>query len=99
MPARPAGRRNPLTPRAFVEERPRPQALALAPPPAKAGGGWEGVPTARDDPERHPSPTLPCLRRGGSRARGFRHSYNADDDFKPRSEEHTSELQSLMRIS
>src|SRR3546814_20435796 len=25
----------------------------------------------------------PCLRRGGSRARGFRHSYNADDDLEP----------------
>src|SRR3546814_11631405 len=38
---------------------------ALAPPPAKAGGGWEGVPTVRGDARRHPSPTLPCLRRGG----------------------------------
>src|SRR3546814_15899440 len=40
---------------------------ALAPPPAKAGGGWEGVPTVRGDARRHPSPTLPCLRRGGSK--------------------------------
>src|SRR3546814_300613 len=28
--------------------------LALAPPPAKAGGGWEGVPTVRADPKGTP---------------------------------------------
>src|SRR3546814_15326215 len=47
--------------------------LALAPPPAKAGGGWEGVVTARTLPSgsrrrcRNPSPDPPCLPRGGSR--------------------------------
>src|SRR3546814_17472885 len=49
--------------------------LALAPPPAKAGGGWEWVVTARTLPSgsrrglRNPSPALPCLRRGGSRTK------------------------------
>src|SRR5690606_41428167 len=48
-------------------ERLQPRAFALAPPPATAGGGWEGVPTVRGDARRHPSPALPCLRRGGSK--------------------------------
>src|SRR3546814_7620056 len=43
----------------------------------RLGGGAHGSRGV----QRHPSPALPCLRRGG------------------RSEEHTSELQSLMRIS
>src|SRR3546814_17854236 len=34
--------------------------LALAPPPAKAGGGWEGVVTVRTDPKAPlPNPPLP----------------------------------------
>src|SRR3546814_15714482 len=31
----------------------------LAPPPAKAGGGWEGVPTVRADPENTPPQPSP----------------------------------------
>src|SRR3546814_2683115 len=62
--------------------------LALAPPPAKAGGGWEGVPTVRADPKGTPPRPSPAFAGEGARARGFR-----------RSEETTSELQSLMRIS
>src|SRR5690606_1410875 len=59
-----------------------------APPPAKAGGGWEGVPTDRSDPNGtppQPSPAfagegaessrLPPLLRSGPKARGFRRSY------------------------
>src|SRR3546814_14250791 len=52
----------------LLQERLQPRALALAPPPATAGRGWEGVPTVRGDAQRHPSPTLPCLRRGGSQS-------------------------------
>src|SRR3546814_3404884 len=60
----------------LLQERPfdnrlQPASSCFAPPPAKAGGGWEGVPTVRADPK----------------------------DTPPRSEEHTSELQSLMRTS
>src|SRR3546814_9604454 len=117
--------------------------LALAPPPAKAGGGWEWVVTARTLPSgsrrglRNPSPALPCLRRGGSRTKkpvglpragrgGSRRrpaarvctdrcvaSAGRGSGLRPRrlaeklaaeaaptrSEEHTSELQSLMRTS
>src|SRR3546814_5524109 len=55
--------------------------LCLGPSPCggrgRLGGGCHG---SRQS-QRHPSPALPCLRRGG------------------RSEEHTSELQSLMRSS
>src|SRR3546814_6590923 len=80
--------------------------LALAPPPAKAGGGWEGVVTVRTDPKAPlPNPPLPSQGRELCRS---------DADLFPqtaplvaflarrgagRSEEHTSELQSLMRNS
>src|SRR3546814_603388 len=47
---------------ALLEERRKPRAVDLAPPPAKAGGGWEGVVTDRGD-----AAPLPCLRRGESR--------------------------------
>src|SRR3546814_2536905 len=73
------GKEKPGNARLFAGRVPRlrgrlhPRAFALAPPPAKAGGGWEGVLTVRADPEDTPP--------------------------QPRSEEHTSELQSLMRIS
>src|SRR3546814_1070186 len=52
----------------LLQERLQPRALALAPPPATAGRGWEGVPTVRGDAQRHPPPTPPCLRRGGSQS-------------------------------
>src|SRR3546814_3253758 len=96
--------------------------LALAPPPAKAGGGWEGVPTFRADPKGTPPRPSPAFAGEGARARGFRRSYKnrwraigppsrscGDAGLRPRglqrialqsrSEKHTSELQSLMRIS
>src|SRR3546814_11346487 len=38
----------------LLQERLQPRALALAPPPATAGRGWEGVPTVRGDAQRHP---------------------------------------------
>src|SRR3546814_1934161 len=66
------------------------QGPALAPPPATAGGGWEGVPRFEASPKAPlPNPSGPpaqlaCVRRRASQWR---------------SEEHTSELQSLMRIS
>src|SRR3546814_2826858 len=87
---------------------------ALAPPPAKAGGGWEGVPTVRADPKGTPPRPSPCLRRGreqelaasaaptktdgGPLARHRGHAVTRAY-ARARSEEHTSELQSLMRIS
>src|SRR3546814_10618158 len=55
----------------------------LAPPPATAGGGWEGVPTVRVDPKDTPPQPSPAFAGEGAE----------------RSEEHTSELQSLMRSS
>src|SRR3546814_9388552 len=42
----------------LLQERLQPRALVLAPPPATAGGGWEGVPTVLGDATRHPTPTL-----------------------------------------
>src|SRR3546814_4256059 len=61
----------------LLQERRKPRAFALAPPPATAGGGWEGVPTVRADPkDTPPQPVRPAS--------------------TARSEEHTSELQSLM---
>src|SRR3546814_18164340 len=33
----------------LLQERRKPRAFALAPPPATAGGGWAGVPTVRPD--------------------------------------------------
>src|SRR3546814_13704724 len=39
--------------------------FALAPPPAKAGGGWEGVLTARTDPKgTPPQPVRPASTAG-----------------------------------
>src|SRR3546814_1950950 len=106
-----------------------PRALALAPPPAKAGGGWEGVPTVRADPKGTPPQPSPAFAGEGAEARGFRRSYGdagsadarsskparrsasirgcrleAGERGQPftvsiRSEENTSELQSLMSIS
>src|SRR3546814_5442874 len=101
--------------------------FALAPPPAKAGGGWEGVLTARTDPKgTPPQPVRPASTAGvrslarepmvrkraasppafageGAKARGFRRSCNSEAyaaaSGRSRSEEHTSELQSLMRTS
>src|SRR3546814_9923396 len=96
--------------------------LALAPPPAKAGGGWEGVPTVRADPKGTPPRPSPAFAGEGARARGFRRSYKnrwralgpqsrscGDAGLRPRglqrialqsrSEEHTSELQSLISRS
>src|SRR3546814_12899687 len=41
------------------------RAFALAPPPAKAGGGWEGVPTVCDDPNgTPPQPVRPASTAG-----------------------------------
>src|SRR3546814_6821180 len=67
--------------------------VALAPSPAKAGEGWGGVSSKISANREHPLPASPCLRRGRGQDKSSR--------LKPllRSEEHTSELQSLMRIS
>src|SRR5690606_9820394 len=48
-------------------ERLRPRALAVAPPPAKAGGGWEGVPTVRADPEDTPPGPSPAFAGEGTK--------------------------------
>src|SRR3546814_20900576 len=50
-------------------ERLQPRALALAPPPAKAGGGWEGVPTGRIDQEDIPPPPSPAFEGEGEKTR------------------------------
>src|SRR3546814_3051778 len=47
----------------------------LAPPPATAGGGWEGVPTVRVDPKDTPPQPSPAFAGEGAEARGFRGSY------------------------
>src|SRR3546814_10060681 len=93
-----------------MQERQKPR--ALAPLPAKAGGGWEEVLTVRVDPTTPlPSPPLPsqgreqgtavatCARPRSHRARRGTRSRCSSSASAPRSEEHTSELQSLMRIS
>src|SRR3546814_1652318 len=49
-----AGRTWCCSPSGILWERLQPRALDVAPPPAKAGGGWEGVPTVRADPEDTP---------------------------------------------
>src|SRR3546814_11994934 len=50
----------------LLHERLQPRALALAPPPATAGGGWEGVVTVRADPTAPlPHPPRPEERRVG----------------------------------
>src|SRR3546814_20075202 len=49
-----AGRTWCWSPCGILWERLQPRALDVAPPPAKAGGGWEGVPTVRADPEDTP---------------------------------------------
>src|SRR3546814_1016628 len=38
--------------------------VALAPSPAKAGGGWGGVSSKISANREHPLPASPCLRRG-----------------------------------
>src|SRR3546814_20889942 len=61
----------------FLRERPfdrlrarlQPRALAVAPPPAKAGGGWEGVLTVRVDPKSTPPQPSPAFAGEGARAR------------------------------
>src|SRR3546814_5910646 len=70
--------------RVFMQERLQPR--PSAPSPAKAGEGWGGVPFGSARTVGTPSQPPPAFAGGGARARG-------------RSEEHTSELQSLMRIS
>src|SRR3546814_9132725 len=40
----------------------------LAPPPAKAGGGWEGVPTVRADPEDTPPQPSPAFAGEGAKS-------------------------------
>src|SRR3546814_16006354 len=45
----------------LLQARLQPRALALAPPPATAGGGWEGVPTARADPKGTPPQPSPAF--------------------------------------
>src|SRR5690606_13359560 len=47
----------------------RSRVFALAPPPAAAGGGWEGVPTARADPDdTPPQPVRPASTADGRSA-------------------------------
>src|SRR5690606_34218946 len=53
-----------------LQELLQPRAFAAAPPPAKAGGSWEGVSTVRIDPkDTPPTPALPSQGRE-QRARG-----------------------------
>src|SRR3546814_13819339 len=51
--------------------------LTLAPPPAKAGGGWEGVLTVRAESNDTPPQPSPAFAGEGARARGFRRSYES----------------------
>src|SRR3546814_10015261 len=83
----------------------------FAPSPAKAGEGWGGVLSGSRRTVATPSQPPPAVAGGGAKAkaRGFRRSYqspitapsssHARRTRCARSEEHTSELQSLMRIS
>src|SRR3546814_3070177 len=87
------GKEKPGNARLFAGRVPRlrgrlhPRAFALAPPPAKAGGGWEGVLTVRADPEDTTPQPSPAFAGEGAKLAA------------ERSEEHTSQLPSLMRIS
>src|SRR5690606_35632308 len=60
------GRRHPL-----LQERRKPRAfaVAVAPPPAKAGGGWEGVATVCPDPKDTPPQPSPAFAGEGAIAR------------------------------
>src|SRR3546814_6593119 len=49
-------------------ERLQPRSLALAPPPATAGGGWEGVPTVRCDPKGTPPQLSPAFAGEGAKS-------------------------------
>src|SRR3546814_2557204 len=49
-----------------LRERLQPRAFALAPPPAKAGGGREGVPTVRADPKDTPPQPSPAFAGAGA---------------------------------
>src|SRR3546814_8028173 len=50
----------------LLQERRKPRAFALAPPPATEGGGWEGVPTVRaDTKDPTPQPVQPARKPGG----------------------------------
>src|SRR3546814_10378509 len=75
--------------------------LCLGPSPCggrgRLGGGCHG---SRQS-QRHPSPALPCLRRGGSQglAASADPARASSGRLRVRSEEHPSELQSLMCIS
>src|SRR3546814_10679515 len=53
-----------------VRARLQPRALAVAPPPAKAAGGWEVVLTVRVHPKRTPPQPSPAFAGEGARARG-----------------------------
>src|SRR3546814_14357641 len=44
-----------------LQERRKPRAFALAPPPAKAGGGWEGVCTVRGNANGTPPQPPPAF--------------------------------------
>src|SRR3546814_4100994 len=69
----------------------------LAPSPAKAGEGWGGVPSGSVRTVSTPSqPPLPSQGEGPKQELA---AAAAPTGIRARSEEHTSELQSLMRIS
>src|SRR3546814_16621124 len=66
-----------VRPATLLQERPfdnrlQPASSCFAPPPAKAGGGWEGVPTVHADPKDTPPPPPPAFAWAGTRAHGDR---------------------------
>src|SRR5690606_11331061 len=63
------------TARSRPAARPQPRVLAVAPPPAAAGGGWEGVPTVRDDPGNTPPQPSPAFAGRAPKARGWNRSH------------------------
>src|SRR3546814_15090315 len=51
-----------------LQERRKPRAFALAPPPAKAGGGWEGVCTVRGNANGTPPQPSPAFAGEGAKS-------------------------------
>src|SRR3546814_11704486 len=51
-----------------LQERRKPRAFALAPPPAKAGGGWEGVCTVRGNANGTPPQPSPAFEGEGAKS-------------------------------
>src|SRR3546814_4654379 len=85
------------------------EAASLCSLPCEGREGWGGVPFGSSRSVTTPLQTSPCRRRGRSRASAVRGPQQrrhrprspprSAAGCRPRSEEHTSEHQSLMRIS